>query len=363
MATMIGIYDYYLFTGDDIFLKANWASFLKALTFITDKIDGTGMLYVTGTSDWGRLAQGAHNTEANMLMYQTLLTSSSLASWMGDSVLSQNLSSLAVTLKSAINSDLWDAAAGAFGDSEGDNSFHPQDGNSMALLFNASSTSYNQNISTYLTTNWISIGSLAPELPNNLMGFGQSFEVKAHFSARESTRALDLIRRAWGWYLNNPYGTTSTCIEGYLADGSFGYRATDGYGDDSSYTSHAHGWSTGPTHALTNYVVGLQLTGPAGSTWTLAPQFGDLTRAEGGFTTPLGKFSATWTLFEGGYSLQWQFPGGTVGMLRLPGAVGQQAPSVMGIKGESVVGGDWDEGAGTLLLGGQAASGELKVWY
>jgi hypothetical protein len=232
----------------------------------------------------------------------------------------------------------------------------------MSLVFVAANTTSYQSISTALTLNWISIGSLAPELPNNLVGFGQSFEIKAHLAARQASRALDLIRRAWGWYLNNRLGTASTCIEGYMADGSFGYRATTGYGGDYSYTSHAHGWSTGPTDALTSYVVGLQLTEPAGSTWVLAPQFGDLTRAEGGFTTPLGKFSALWTTFEGGYTLQWAFPVGTVGTLVLPGA-GDKEPTVEGVDGARQISGQWNEVDKTLVVTGQGATGSLKVWY
>jgi uncharacterized protein (DUF608 family) len=112
MATMIGLYDYYLFTKDDTFLSANWDKFKKAVSFITAKIDNTGMLYVTGTDDWGRIGQGAHNTEANMLMYRTLTTSSSLASWMGDSTMSSNLSSMAIKLKDVVNVNCWDASAG-----------------------------------------------------------------------------------------------------------------------------------------------------------------------------------------------------------------------------------------------------------
>lgn len=362
MATMIGIYEYYLFTKDDEFLTENWDKFKLALTFITDKIDDSGLLYVTGTSDWGRMDQGEHNTEANMIMYKTLRTSSSLAAWMDDSALASNLSTLAAKLKDIVNINCWDASAGAFGDSEGDNSIHPQDGNSMALVFGAANTTSIQNISLALTANWITIGSLAPELPNNLIGFGQSFEIKAHLAARQATRALDLIRRAWGWYLNHPSGTASTCIEGYLADGTFGYRDTTGYGNDYSYTSHAHGWSTGPTDALTSYVVGIQLTAPAGDTWVFAPQFGDLESAQGGFTTPLGKFSAGWISYQGGYTVWWRFPTGTLGTLVLPG-LGKALPSVEGANGERIFGGLWNSGNETLVVDGMMAVGSLKVWY
>jgi hypothetical protein len=193
----------------------------------------------------------------------------------------------------------------------------------MALVFNVSLPSYVQSISSGLTKNWNAIGAVTPELPNNIVGFVESYEIKAHLVARQAARALDLIRRSWGWYLNNPYGTASTCIEGYLADGTFGYRSKYGYDNDYSYTSHAHGWSTGPTDALTSYVVGLTVTAPGGSSWQLAPQFGDLSHAEAGFTTPLGRFSASWNLTQSGYTLGWGAPSGTNGTIVLPGMDGQ----------------------------------------
>lgn len=112
MITMIGIYEYYLFTDDHPWMSRNWDKFIKALAFISSKIDKTGLLYVTGTEDWGRVGQGAHNTEANMLMYRALTTSSNLAKWMGDSTLSAQLSTTAAVLKDALYSRCWDTSAG-----------------------------------------------------------------------------------------------------------------------------------------------------------------------------------------------------------------------------------------------------------
>jgi len=112
MATMIGTYDYYLFTKDDAFLSGIWAKYEAALSFIRNKIDSTGMLDVTGDNDWGRLQQGGHNTEANMLIYQVLITASSLATWVNATDLASGLLSTAATLKAAINSNLYDVSAG-----------------------------------------------------------------------------------------------------------------------------------------------------------------------------------------------------------------------------------------------------------
>jgi len=58
-----------------------------------------------------------------------------------------------------------------------------------------------------------------------------------------------------------------------------------------------------------------------GSKWKLAPQFGDLTDVEGGFSTALGKFWAKWSVgpqFSGGYRLEFKMPKGTVGDVVLP---------------------------------------------
>lgn len=110
---MIGIYEYYLFTKDDAFLSANWAKYQSAMSFITAKIDNTGMLDVTGTSDWGRRTQGGHNSEANMLLYKVLTSGAMLATWMNDSSLSKTWLALSVTLKAAVNSpsNTWDVTA------------------------------------------------------------------------------------------------------------------------------------------------------------------------------------------------------------------------------------------------------------
>ena len=59
MATMIGTYDYFLFTNDTSFLGAIYSKYPTAMSFIASKIDNTGMLDVTGVSDWGRLSQAA----------------------------------------------------------------------------------------------------------------------------------------------------------------------------------------------------------------------------------------------------------------------------------------------------------------
>lgn len=320
MWTMIGTYNYMLYTNDVAFVQKNWIKYLKAMDFIYGKVDKSGLLNQTGTRDWARWQTGFNNTEANIILYHTLRTGATLAEWTNqNTTLVQSWNERAITLQKNILAHCFDNEYGAFRDNATLTTLYPQDANSMALLFNVinATSSTASSISSHLTENWTPIGAVTPELPGNISPFISSFEIQGHLAIRETSRALDLIRRSWGWYLNHPNGTGSTVIEGYRSNGTFGYRAERGYGYDYSYVSHSHGWGSGPTSALTEYVVGLSVTGPAGRTWTLKPQFGDLKRAEAGFMTVLGKFRASWTKHDEGLEVTFETPRGTEGVISL----------------------------------------------
>lgn len=113
MATLIGTYDYVLFSGDLNFLNSNWAKYQLAMSFITSKIDSTGMIDITGASNWGRgAASSGHATDGNMLLYRVLTTGSILAEWQGSTDLVSHYQSLAETLKTAVNQQNWDSTIG-----------------------------------------------------------------------------------------------------------------------------------------------------------------------------------------------------------------------------------------------------------
>lgn len=292
-------------------------------------------------------------------LYHTLRTGASLATWAGDTTnLSSTWTSRAEALKTAINTYCWDDSYGAFKDNATDTTLHPQDANSMAVLFGVVDSDRAAGISDKLLKNWTPIGAVAPELPENVVSFISSFEIQSHFEVHKPSRALDLIRRSWGWYINNPNGTESTVIEGYLQNGTFGYRGSRGYNYDTSYVSHAHGWSSGPTSALTNYIVGLSVTSPLGQTWSLAPQFADLEHAEAGFTTSLGKFQAGWAKKKHAYTLTFSVPEGTDGTLTLPCITASSKPSII-INGNRVTKGlTYSDDTATL---GVVGGGSFKV--
>lgn len=199
MWTMIGTYNYVLYTNDTDFLAENWQGYLRAMEYVYAKVQPSGLLNVTGTRDWARWQQGFNNSEANMILYHTLRTGADLAAWVGNSTnTSATYATRATSLKAAINHYCWDQQYGAFKDNATTTSLHPQDANSMAIFFGVvppalAQDSRAQSISERLTDNWTPIGAEAPELPNNISPFISSFEIQAHLMIGQVGKSNPLL--------------------------------------------------------------------------------------------------------------------------------------------------------------------------
>lgn len=244
-----------------------------------------------------------------------------LAEILEDSDASANWAKIAAGIKSAANERLWDKDAGLYRDNE-TTTLYPQDGNSWAIKANLTlSEEQSSVVSSALQARWGPYGPPAPEAGKTVSPFISGFELQAHYLADQAERALDLIRLEWGFMLDDPRMTNSTFIEGYSTDGSLKYAP---YSNDPRI-SHAHGWSTGPTAALTFYAAGLQITGAAGATWRIAPQPGNLTEVDAGFTTDLGSFATSFQLTNDGKGYKefsFTTPSGTQGDVKLAGVEG-----------------------------------------
>ncbi|KAL4735585.1 Six-hairpin glycosidase-like protein [Aspergillus similis] len=304
---LVGTYNYLLYSDDRDLLSSN------------------GIVNVTGDQDWGRFTYNTERTSASMLLYRALTGGAAIASWFPDSANPEKWKRYylkkAQALRKAIFEHLWDEEKGAFMDSPG-SGLYPQDANSLALAYGIVDPESREaaRISDYLSSNWTPIGPSCPELPDNISPFISSIELQAHFRSGRPDRALQLIRDLWGWYLGHENSTQSTTPEGYNVDGSWEYRRQRGYVKGSPYLSHSHGWSSGPTSALTEHMVGLRLTKPAGEEWLLKPaSFEELDRFESGFVTSKGRFSAKIIVSRRNVRVDWDAPIGTRGLISLPG--------------------------------------------
>ncbi|KAF7114478.1 hypothetical protein CNMCM5793_008782 [Aspergillus hiratsukae] len=313
--SLVGVSHFYRYSGDLNWLAAHWSQYKLALQWSLSSIDSTGLANVTASADWLRFGMGGHNIEANAILYFVLQESLTLAKALNDTASTSHWAQISATLKSSANALLWDPAAGLYRDNE-TTTLHPQDGNAWALKSNLTlSATQSSIVSTALAARWGPYGAPAPEAGATVSPFIGGFELHAHFLADQPQRALDLMRLQWGFMLDDPRMTQSTFIEGYSTDGSLHYAP---YRNDPRI-SHAHGWATGPTAALTFYAAGIQLLGAAGERWVVAPQPGDLRVVEAGFRTALGMFEVEFEREKnGGYTeLVFTAPEGTMGDVKV----------------------------------------------
>ncbi|KAL1979888.1 hypothetical protein VTN96DRAFT_5022 [Rasamsonia emersonii] len=315
--TLNDIYDYYLFTGDVEYLKSVWGKYKLGMAYILQFIDSSKLANVTSSADWLRFGMGGHNIEANAILYYNLNLGLKLAAVLNDTSVVSNWTTTAQGIKQAANALLWDESANLFRDNTTNTSLHPQDGNAWAIVSGLVSPSRASAISAALQARWVRpYGAPAPEAGATVSPFASGFEVQAHYLAGHPERAVELIEFMWAdFMLDDPRMTNSTFIEGYSTDGSLHYAP---YSNDPR-VSHAHGWATGPTSALTFFGAGLQLTSAGGKTWLVKPQLGGLSILSAGYTSSLGKFSASWSANStGGLQGEFQTPPGTSGTLTLP---------------------------------------------
>lgn len=314
MHTLLGTYNYVLFSGDLNWLRAHWHDYLRALRISTAKVDAFSLFHVSSTADWLRPGLTGHTLEASAILYAVLSKTQTLASWLSFP-LDPEWALLQTILENGL-ARLYCPDSGLFADNVGrrgcfgPDRVEPQDGNSWALIsgldLTPSGTPWHdprsplrsnitlptgpptaRNISANLRKRWNMFGAPAVEFPNVISPFASGFELLAHCAAGDVGAAVDLIHREWTYLLDGRGFTNSTFAEGFRTDGDMHYPA---YWSPAR-NSHAHGWSSGPTGVLVSDVLGIRLTGPGGSEWTVRPELTKLLGwARGGFATVSGKF-------------------------------------------------------------------------
>ncbi|KAF7198560.1 hypothetical protein HII31_00299 [Pseudocercospora fuligena] len=317
--TLITIYDYVMYSGDEAWLNKQWKNVVDGVDFILDRLDpDTGLHNQTQLNDWGRQGAGGYNSALNALDYHALV---SLAKLNNNTDQATTWLNAASKLKASYNDLLWDTTACLYFDNT-TTTLHPQDGNALALAFNLTMDASQANeLSSALPKNWNDIGPVTPELPDTISPFVSGIELLGHFRSGNPDRGLDLLQRLWGYLLTSPLMTASTFAEGISANGSLWYRSASGYAYDPKYTSLSHSWSAAPVQVLVHELVGLKIAKPGGREWVLEPQLGNVTDARAGFETPLGRFEACVSKEANGsvFMVEVVTPADTKGTVILPG--------------------------------------------
>ncbi|WYZ38979.1 hypothetical protein EsH8_III_000893 [Colletotrichum jinshuiense] len=299
--TLLGAYNYVKYSGDVDWLAKRWPAYLKALNVSIDKVDHTGLLHVTSGADWLRPGMTGHNLEASAILSAVLDKSIKLAEWLHDDRPAARPRGVWSGLRTVLNAgiqQLFCKDTGLYSDNIGQRSCRgpehtdPQDGNSWALISGATPHSRRPVVSQNLRSRWTKHGAPAVEFPNVISPFVSSFELLAHAAADNHDAAVELMLLEWSYLLDGPGFTNSTLAEGFRVDGGVQYPAYW----SAARNSHCHGWSSGPTSALTSEILGIKLLAPAGAEWTVRPHLTKwLGFARGGFATSSGIFEVKLT--------------------------------------------------------------------
>ena len=323
MWTMFGFADYILRSNDTSFGRQHASQIVRGLEALRSQIDPSrGLFNGSGSADWGRNFLTGETTSANAIFYATIQIIRDMSNIIQSPELNQTyiagLLQTAEAIKTGMNTYLFDSSAGLFYDNttaRGRN-LYPQDGNSFAVQYNlTTSIAQAQNISAALANRLGLYGAPAPEFIGGIAPFAGSHELEAHFTANptNSTRAIKLLKTQWGYMQSF---SASTHVEGYATNGSLSYPF---YGT-SSFISHVHAWSTGPTSTLLNRVLGIT-AGTTATRWSFAPHYlaSGLTSCEGGYYANGATFAANWTLSSNNtFSATLSVTNSTSGVIRLP---------------------------------------------
>jgi hypothetical protein len=293
-------WQYVLYSGDLVYAKAYQGALQRVLDgwyiSVTDDNDllSKGLNGTSGYGDYAFLPRTDEVTYYNTLYVYALQQATAWATSLGDRTSAQRWRKRAATVSNAINAHLWDAAVGAYFDSSNLTTGvrHAQDGNSIAVVSGVANSSRAVSALEYLSSHTAQeygnafYDAAVPGVDNatqRVYAFISFFELQARFLSGLDSSTIEEIHRLYGWMTT--HDPTVTVWEGIGPGGSL---------YEGSYTSMAHGWSTGVVSLLSNYVLGVRPTGPGFSSWMLEPHVSGLSWARGVVPTPLGDIAVSW---------------------------------------------------------------------
>lgn len=316
---------YYRYTGDLAFVRDEWPIVRRELAWNAQQVDAQGLFDTNGSdgNNWHYDDQTGAQTYYNALYYRILGDAAGLAKALGNQQEAAGYSARATSVRDAVNRDLFNPSTGVYDISTTQRASVAQDANTYAVLYGIAPRPRVPAIlaamSAALATPHgdLSVSSPAPAGYHQVIGpFMGSYELWARYAAGDTSGASSLLDREWGQMPDGDPGNVLWEVLG--PDGTVHTPGINGSGDGR--TSMAHGWSTGPTSALSQYVLGIAPDAPGYATWTVDPQPGALAWARGRAPTPKGPLDVAWTSAAAGHQfvLDVSPPAGTGGTITVP---------------------------------------------
>lgn len=279
----LGVYDYYLYSGDADFVKNNYDRMKSLMAYVLGRTNDAGLLEGL-PGDWvfidwaeGLSKKGAVSFE-QLLFSRSLETMALVADLVDEKQDAEMYGALASDLKKKLFEIYWNNEKHAFVHSYIDG--NPTENvtrytNMFAIFFDYLNEAQKRDIKTSVLLN-----DSVPPITTPYMRF---YEMEALCALGEQDYVTKEIKSYWGGMLK--LGATSFWEEYNPKKSGIEHYAMYGrkYGK-----SLCHAWGASPLYLFGKYYLGVKPTGAGFSTYTVEPALGGLKWIEGEVPTPAG---------------------------------------------------------------------------
>ena len=293
---VVALADCWRHSGDLSLVQDLWPAVSGQLSWAHSLVDSTGLLLTDGSTglDWHPQFGGAlsgHVSLVNVVYVKALRDAAEMATALGQTALASSFGTRATTARDGLASVLFNASTGVYDISDALTGTVGQDSNALAVLWGVADDSrasamLDKLASSLATSSGHRAFSTDTGWGSVISPMVSGFEVGALFRAGRASDALALVRQGWRMMVEN---STHACGTTWESMSDAGVPS----GPDISL---AHGWSAGPTAALSRHVLGARPLTAGWSRWLCKPMPGDLSWAAGQLPTPLGPVAVRWNL-------------------------------------------------------------------
>lgn len=281
----IGIYEYYLYTGDEAFIKEIYPKMKTLMDYVLSRTNKNGMVEgLTGDwvfVDWADFPMsktGALSFE-QLLFCKSLETMKLCADVLGDKKDAEKYGKLEKSLREKLLPTFWDEKRQALvhnvengKQSEQVNKFANMFAINLGFLDEATTDSVMKNV------------MLNPEIPAITTPYMRFYELESLCSQGMQDKVLGEMKDYWGGMLKE--GATSFWEKYNPEDKGTQHLAMYGrpYGK-----SLCHAWGASPIYLIGKYYLGVKPVKPGYKEFSITPDLGGLKWMEGTVPTPCGE--------------------------------------------------------------------------
>jgi len=305
----IGIYDYYLFSGNKEFIRQIYPKMLSLMDFCLARRNSEGM--VEGLPgdwvfvDWAPISKDGELCVEQLLFCRSLETMALCAGIMNENDKALYYRNMADELRKKIINVFWDPAQKAFVHSRKNgklDSAVTKYANMFAMTFDYLTDQQREDVKNHVLLN-----DKVQKITTPYMRF---YELEALCRIGQQVHVLKEIKDYWGGMLRS--GATSFWETYDPAESGVQHYAMYGRPFGKSL---CHAWGASPIYLLGKYYLGISPTEPGYQTYTVEPELGGLRWMKGEVPTPMGNITISMTSKQ----ISLQTAGGT-GTLRFKSA-------------------------------------------